>query len=69
MLFIGLRGRPAATDESRRFETVVLFAELRGACHDVVVAIKGVNAQSVSDAQFNPGARHDLHQPKSAFRR
>ena len=52
--------------KASRSETVVHFAEIRSARHDVVVRIKGVDAQSVSDAQFNPGAWHDLHQPESA---
>src|SRR6185437_13582317 len=69
VLFISQRTGMVGRKNACRSEPIVHFAEIRSARHDVVVRIKWIDAQSVSDAQFNPGAWHDLHQPESALRR
>jgi hypothetical protein len=56
MLLIPLRTRVVSGEKSGRSETVVHFTEVSCTCHDVIVRIKGINAQSVTDAQFNPSS-------------
>jgi len=67
VLFIALWSCVVGGEEPRRSEAVVHFTEIRGARLDVVVGIKGIDAQFVANAQFNPRSRHNLHEAKSSL--
>ena len=67
VLFIALWSCVVGGEEPRRSEAVVHFTEIRGARQDVVVGIKGIDAQFVANAQFNPRSRHNLHEAKSSL--
>src|SRR6266702_1476596 len=67
MLFKTLWTGIVGGEESRRSETVMQFAKIRGTHQDVVAWIKWIDAQSVANAQLNPGLGHDLHQPERSL--
>ena len=69
VMFIPRRTRVVGREEACRSEAVVHLPEIRGARKYVVARIKGVEAKAVANAEFNPGARHELHQAHSAARR
>ena len=53
VLFVTLWARIVGGEEAKRSEAVVHFAEVCSARQDVVARIKRVNAQSISNAQFD----------------
>jgi hypothetical protein len=55
--------------EAWRSEAVVHLPEIRSARKYVVARIKGVEAEAVANAEFNPSARHELHQAHCTARR
>ena len=61
----GIIGR----QKSRRTVAIVHFAQISGACEDVVAGIVWVTAEAITDTQLRPGIRHDLHQAHRARRR
>jgi hypothetical protein len=69
VMFIPRRTRVVGRKEACRSEAVVHLPEIRGARKYVVARIKGVEAEAVANAEFNPGARHELHQAHCTARR
>src|ERR1700743_2699137 len=69
MLLIAQRTRVIGRKEAGRSEAVMHLFEVCGAGQYVVVRIKWVETEPIANAEFYPGARHDLHQPHCAARR
>ena len=57
------RTRVIGRKEACRSEAIVHRLEVGGADQDVVARIKGIETETMVNAQFDPGPRHDLHQP------
>src|SRR5947208_10811453 len=68
-MFIPRRTRVVGRKEACRSETVVHLPKIRSARKYVVARIKGVEAEAVAHAEFNPGVRHELHQARRTARR
>jgi hypothetical protein len=69
VLFIPLWTCVMGCKEACRSETVVHVFEVSGARDDVVVNVKWVGAETIANAEFDPGAWHELHQPHGTARR
>src|SRR4029077_10939301 len=62
MLFIPRRTGVIRCKEACRTETIVHVFEVRRARDDTVVSVKWVDAETIANAEFDPGAWHELHQ-------
>ena len=69
VLFVPRRTRVVGRKEASRSEAIVHLFEVRGARQYVVVRIKWVETEAIANAEFYPGARHDLHQAHCTARR
>ena len=69
VLFIPRRTRVIGRKEACRSEAIVHLFEIGGARQYVVVRVKWVETETIANAEFYPGARHELHQAHRTARR
>ena len=69
VLFVPRRTRMVGRKEACRSEAIVHLFEIGGARQYVVARIKRVETETIANAEFNPGARHELHQAHRTTRR
>src|SRR6516164_312169 len=66
VLFVPRRTGMVGRKEACRSEAIVHLLQIRGASHNVVVRIEGIETQLIASAELNPSARHKLHQAECA---
>src|ERR1700751_5014524 len=69
VLFIPRGARVIGCKEACRSETIVHVFEIRGTRDDVVASVKWVDAETIANAEFDPGTGHELHQTHGTSRR
>ena len=61
VLFIPHRTRVIGRKEACRSEAIVHLLEIGRACQNAIARIKRVETETIANAEFDPGAGHDLH--------
>ena len=69
MLFVAPRASIVGRKKPLRSETIEHLAKMRCACQNLFVWVKGIDAQIITNAQFDAALGHNLHQARRSTRR
>src|SRR5580692_2421799 len=69
MLLVTQRTCVIGRQESHRSEAVIHLSEIGCAGQYVVARVKRIETEPITNTEFHPGARHDLHQSHCTPRR
>src|SRR3974390_743278 len=67
MLGVALWSRVIRGQKTFHAETIIKLSQVSRSRKNVVVGIEGIATQSVTEPQFVPGFRHQLHESYSAL--
>jgi hypothetical protein len=69
VFLVPLRAGVVGREKAFQSEPVEQFAKVSCARRDVVVSVKGIEVELVTNTQFDSGLGHDLHQPQRSLGR